>query len=195
MLRVRWNLSSVWTWLGVWSVGYEIQFQTWGLQARMALPSMLVHNHNPYVYNWMLILNVKFVLFAKPGIQSQTWYSMHDGIHKFILVIFSPNVGWHSTSSLVSGIQCNVNSTGIQGTIWDWITIVKVQRSIYDGNHKYVWHSFQSLAFNVKSGIQRSKNKKYTNLPWKFTANTKLVIQNEHWDWIPGLRLNTKHAC
>ena len=33
--------KSVWTLLGVWSLGYGIQFQTWGLQERMALPSML----------------------------------------------------------------------------------------------------------------------------------------------------------
>ena len=88
----------------------------------------LVFNPNPNVYYWMLILNVELVLNAKPGIQSQTWYLMHGGIHKYY-VIFSPNVGiqrqaWDSIPNFVSGIQYNVNSIGIQGNIWDWISIV-----------------------------------------------------------------------
>ena len=47
----------------------------------------------------------------------------------------------------------------------------------------------QILVFNVKPGIQLklSIQCKYTNLPWKFTANTKLVFLSK-----PTLGLNTR---
>ena len=40
----------------VWSLGYGIQFQTWGLQARMALPSMF----GIQLLSQCLLLNVDF---------------------------------------------------------------------------------------------------------------------------------------
>ena len=93
--------TSVWTWLGLWSLEYEIQFQAWSLQARMALPSILVLNPNPNVYYWMLILYVKLVLNAKPGFQSQTWYSMHDDIHKYM---------WYSVPMLAFNVKPEIQS-------------------------------------------------------------------------------------
>ena len=94
--------TSMWTWLGVWSLGYGIQFQTGGLQAWISLPSMF-------------------------GIQPQS---------QCLLL----NVEYH----------------------WGWIPNL------------------------------RFKNKWYTNLPWKFTAYTKLAIQNQHLDWKPCLRSKNK---
>ena len=83
----------------------------------------LVFNPNPNVYYCMLILDFKLVFYAKPWIQSQTWYSMQDGIHNYMCYSVSMlafNVKPRNQSqTFESGIQCNVISIGIQGTIWD----------------------------------------------------------------------------
>ena len=76
----------------IWVCELGLEYGVWGMEFNSKLgvnkqewhhQVCLVFNPNPNIYCWMLILNDELVLNAKPGIQSQTWYSMHGGIHKY----------------------------------------------------------------------------------------------------------------
>ena len=126
------------------------------------LPSFLLYKvfkPNPNVYYWMFILNAKLVLNAKPGIQFQTWYSMPDGIHKYMYM-------WYSVPMLAFIVKPAIQSQSLYRVFYAMLIRLVFKapfgiepqsfkfKEVCGGIHKYMWYSFTILAINVKLGIQ-----------------------------------------
>ena len=96
------------------SLEYGIQFQTWGFIRKNGITKHVWYSFQSQCLLLNVTLNIMLVLYAKPGIKSQTWYSMHDGPTSICDI---QSQCWHSMSSLGS------KSKALYWVIWCLVAV------------------------------------------------------------------------